>query len=155
MGNPIVEIRWSYGRLISTMWFPILIRWHLYMESGPRHQQPQYWPSYPGIFQFQPQKGWSSYEPIPNAFSETHCTHIFQHNQETVCLFVLLGRLFWSLIKISQPWALPVFSNTPVRPRPPEWHCHGRNGTTAGSASGCLTAPPEGDPRDIWCQKHT
>ena len=34
--NPIVEIRWSYDRLISTMGFPILIRWHIYIESGPR-----------------------------------------------------------------------------------------------------------------------
>ena len=32
--NPIVEIRRSYGRLISTMGFPILVRWHLYIESG-------------------------------------------------------------------------------------------------------------------------
>ena len=33
--NPIVEIRWSYDRLISTMGFPILVRKHLYIESGP------------------------------------------------------------------------------------------------------------------------
>ena len=33
--NPIVEIRRSYDRLISTMGFPILVRWHLYTESGP------------------------------------------------------------------------------------------------------------------------
>ena len=33
-GNTIVEIRRSYGRLISTMGFPILVRWHLYIESG-------------------------------------------------------------------------------------------------------------------------
>ena len=36
VGNPIVEIRRSYDRLISTMWFPILIRQHLYIESGTR-----------------------------------------------------------------------------------------------------------------------
>ena len=35
-GNLIVEIRRSYGRLISTMRFPLLVRWHLYIESGPR-----------------------------------------------------------------------------------------------------------------------
>ena len=35
IGNPIVEIRRSYDRLISTMGFPILTRWHLYIESGP------------------------------------------------------------------------------------------------------------------------
>ena len=35
IGNPIVEIRWSYDRLISTMWFSILVRLHLYIESGP------------------------------------------------------------------------------------------------------------------------
>ena len=35
IGNPIGEIRWSYDRLISTMGFPILIRWHLYIEFGP------------------------------------------------------------------------------------------------------------------------
>ena len=37
IGNPIVEIRRSYDRLISTMGFPILVRWHLYIESGPRY----------------------------------------------------------------------------------------------------------------------
>ena len=35
IGNPIVEIRWSYDRLISTIGFPILLRCHLYIESGP------------------------------------------------------------------------------------------------------------------------
>ena len=35
IGNPIVEIRLSYDRLIFTMGFPILVRWHLYIESGP------------------------------------------------------------------------------------------------------------------------
>ena len=34
-GNPIVEIRRSYDRLISTMGFPIPVRRHLYIESGP------------------------------------------------------------------------------------------------------------------------
>ena len=34
IGNPIVEIRRSYDRLISTTGFPILVR-HLYIESGP------------------------------------------------------------------------------------------------------------------------
>ena len=38
IGNPIVEIRRSYDRLISTMGFPILIRRHLYIESGPCNQ---------------------------------------------------------------------------------------------------------------------
>ena len=75
-GNPIVEIRLSYNSLISTVWFPILIRWHLYIESGPclscelpmswllttlwckefRHQQPRYQSSLTEIFQPQPQK---------------------------------------------------------------------------------------------------
>ena len=36
IGNPIVEIRRSYDRLISKMGFPMLVRWHLYIESGPR-----------------------------------------------------------------------------------------------------------------------
>ena len=36
IGNPTVEIRRSCDRLISTMWFPILVRRHLYIESGPR-----------------------------------------------------------------------------------------------------------------------
>ena len=35
IGNPIVEIRRSHDRLISTMGFPILVRKHLYIESGP------------------------------------------------------------------------------------------------------------------------
>ena len=30
-----MEIRRSYDRLISIMGFPILVRWHLYIESGP------------------------------------------------------------------------------------------------------------------------
>ena len=36
MGNPIVEIRWSYNCLIPTMGFPILVRQHLHIEPGPR-----------------------------------------------------------------------------------------------------------------------
>ena len=36
IGNPLVEIRRSYHRLISTMGFPILVRRHHYIESGPR-----------------------------------------------------------------------------------------------------------------------
>ena len=35
IGNPIVEIRRSSDRLISTMGFPIPIRCHHYIESGP------------------------------------------------------------------------------------------------------------------------
>ena len=35
IGNSIVEIRRSYDCLISIMGFPILVRWHLYIESGP------------------------------------------------------------------------------------------------------------------------
>ena len=34
-----MEIRRSYDRLISTMGFPILVRWRLYIESGPRKLQ--------------------------------------------------------------------------------------------------------------------
>ena len=30
-----MEIRRSWDRLISTMGFPTLVRWHLYIESGP------------------------------------------------------------------------------------------------------------------------
>ena len=36
IGNPIVEIRRSYDRLISTKVFPILVRCCLYIEPGPR-----------------------------------------------------------------------------------------------------------------------
>ena len=36
IGNPIVEIRRSSDRHISTMGFPILVRLHLYIEAGPR-----------------------------------------------------------------------------------------------------------------------
>ena len=35
IGNPIVEIRRSYHCLISTMGFPILVRWHIFIESAP------------------------------------------------------------------------------------------------------------------------
>ena len=41
IGNPIVEIRRFYDRLISTMGFPILVRLHLYIDSGPWFQQQQ------------------------------------------------------------------------------------------------------------------
>ena len=37
-----MEIRRSYDRLISTMGFPILVRWHLCIESGP--SIPILWP---------------------------------------------------------------------------------------------------------------
>ena len=37
-----MEIIRSYDRLISTMGFPILVRWHLYIESGP--WLPNYYP---------------------------------------------------------------------------------------------------------------
>ena len=40
-GNPIMEIRRSYGRLISTMGFPILVRWRLYIESRPMPNELQ------------------------------------------------------------------------------------------------------------------
>ena len=39
VGNPIVKIRRSYDLLISTMEIPILVRWHLYIESEPWFQQ--------------------------------------------------------------------------------------------------------------------
>ena len=35
IGNLIVEIRRSYDRLISTMWFPILVRRHFILNQGP------------------------------------------------------------------------------------------------------------------------
>ena len=41
IGNLIVEIRRSFDRLISTMGFPILVRRHLYIESGPRFSVSQ------------------------------------------------------------------------------------------------------------------
>ena len=42
VGNPIVEIRRSSDRLIFTMGFPILVRRHLYIESGPWLQHDPY-----------------------------------------------------------------------------------------------------------------
>ena len=35
IGNPIVEIRWSFDRLVSTMEIPISVRRHYYIESEP------------------------------------------------------------------------------------------------------------------------
>ena len=35
VGNPIVKIRRSYDRLISTMGFLLLVKWYLNIESGP------------------------------------------------------------------------------------------------------------------------
>ena len=46
IGNPIVEIRRSYDRLISTMGFPILVRRYLYIQSGPwwhKSESQQQW----------------------------------------------------------------------------------------------------------------
>ena len=40
IGNPVVEIRRSSDRLISTMGFPILVRWYLYIESAPWWHKP-------------------------------------------------------------------------------------------------------------------
>ena len=34
IGNPVMEIQLSSDRLISTIGFHILVRWHLYTESG-------------------------------------------------------------------------------------------------------------------------
>ena len=49
IGNPIVEIRRSYDRLFSTMGFPIPVRWHLYIDSGPWLSILQWWPKqHPG-----------------------------------------------------------------------------------------------------------
>ena len=42
IGNPIVEIRRSHDRLISTMGFPILVRWHLYIELAIRIYSTSY-----------------------------------------------------------------------------------------------------------------
>ena len=40
--QPIVEIRRSWDRLISTMGFPILVRWHLYIEQAPVYPWERY-----------------------------------------------------------------------------------------------------------------
>ena len=44
-----MEIRRSYDRLISTIGFPILVRWHLYIESGPRGVSFRWWLLMPWI----------------------------------------------------------------------------------------------------------
>ena len=36
IGNPIVETRRFYDRLISLEWDFLLVKWHLYIESGPK-----------------------------------------------------------------------------------------------------------------------
>ena len=41
-----MEIRWSYGRLISKMGFPIWVQWPLYIESGPGSCDNGSWLSY-------------------------------------------------------------------------------------------------------------
>ena len=38
-----MKIRQSNDRLISTMGFPILVRWHLYIDSLPRCDVCVYW----------------------------------------------------------------------------------------------------------------
>ena len=66
IGNPIVEIRRSYDHLISTMGFPILVRWYLYIESGP-------WPVQMGPVKWQP------YLELPSWY---HIHHVIKS-----CLF--------------------------------------------------------------------
>ena len=51
-----MEIRRSYDRLISTMGFPILVRWHLYIESWPRLLQAV------------------EYSPIKSSFYQSKCS---------------------------------------------------------------------------------
>ena len=73
----IVEIRRSYDRLISTMGFLILVRRHLYIESGPR-----YYPNHTVYSQKTPHNSplWLIYEVSIVSFSrkltvlQGHCT---------------------------------------------------------------------------------
>ena len=55
IGNPIVEIRQSYDRLIPTMGFPILVRRHLYIETGSRSLVPLDLNFMLGSYAFSPQ----------------------------------------------------------------------------------------------------
>ena len=36
MGIPMLKVRWSWDRLFFNMWIPVLVRWHLYIETAPR-----------------------------------------------------------------------------------------------------------------------
>ena len=45
-GNPIVEIRRYYDRLISTTGFPLLVRRHLYIESEPSNLWTEEFPAH-------------------------------------------------------------------------------------------------------------
>ena len=65
-----MEIRRSYDRLISTMRFPKLIRWHLYIESGPWNHA-----------------GWC--EPVPSCDPENtvkQCSKLSQKSCKSSCL---------------------------------------------------------------------
>ena len=67
IGNPIVEIRRSDDRLISTMGFPILLRRHLYIDSEP-------W-----IWMYGPQT-WSLHCRCPNNW---WCWAICRHSNDS------------------------------------------------------------------------
>ena len=74
IGNPIVKIRQSYNHLISTMGFPILIRWHLYIESGPRYFL------------------WH----ISNGIPQATCTYLW--NESISCLWVVKPARAWQIL---------------------------------------------------------
>ena len=54
-----MEIRRSYDRLISTMEFPMLVRWHLYiLNQGPGDNCPVSWPIVWSFFWWYVYNGW-------------------------------------------------------------------------------------------------
>ena len=84
IGNPIVEIRRSYDRLISTMGFPILVRWHLYIESGP----------------------WSLYVIIRKSFGKAFCACHESHRicRRTICIQMVPGHEICLLTRYALDW---------------------------------------------------
>ena len=81
-----LKSKWSYDHLISTMGFPILVRWYLYIESGP-------W--------FFTHWGWEKMDAIlQTTFSNTF---------SSIKMFEFLLNFHWSLflmvqLTISQYW---------------------------------------------------
>ena len=88
-----MEIRRSYNHLISRMGFPILVRWHLYIESGP-------WSLYLGLRIFSDYTetfsvwGW----PLYCAIKYVHSFGLFWF------VLLILSLTTWSVLMNSWDW---------------------------------------------------
>ena len=100
IGNPIVELRRSYDRLISTMGFPTLVRWHLYIESGSGPYTIIWWISV-WIYLGPKPNGWHGADMFSNTFS---CMEIVRfwfifHRNRFPGFLLTIYRCWWYTFK--------------------------------------------------------